>query len=126
MSPRLTHLCLIVDDSRTMRQIASNMLHTLGFETSQAENGEEALKLCAVSMPDCVLLDWNMPVMDGLTFLKALRLMPGGDQPKVLFCTTESDFDRISDAIACGADEYIMKPFDGDILMSKLHLVGLI
>ncbi len=75
-------------------------------------------------MPDVVLLDWNMPVMDGLTFLRRLRGQPGGDGPKVLFCTIETAPDRIAEALAAGADEYVMKPFDSEIIHSKLAEVG--
>ena len=67
-------------------------------------------------MPDAVLLDWNMPVMDGYEFLGNLRRMPGGDAPKVVFCTTENDVAHIARALHAGANEYIMKPFDKDIV----------
>jgi two-component system chemotaxis response regulator CheY len=73
-----------------------------------------------------VLLDWNMPVMNGLEFVMALRAMPGGDVPKVIFCTTESDTHAIERAINAGADEYIMKPFDKEILLGKLQQLGLL
>ena len=77
-------------------------------------------------MPDAVLLDWNMPVMDGITFLGELRKLDGGLHPKVVFCTTENEIAQISRAIQAGADEYIMKPFDKQILMSKFEEVGLL
>jgi two-component system chemotaxis response regulator CheY len=77
-------------------------------------------------LPDCILLDWNMPVMDGLTFLQALRKEFGPDNPSVVFCTTENDIGHISAAIASGAQEYIMKPFDEDILIGKFAQVGLL
>jgi two-component system chemotaxis response regulator CheY len=73
-----------------------------------------------------VLLDWNMPVMDGYDFLRNLRRMPGGDKPKVVFCTTENDVAHIARALHAGANEYIMKPFDKDIVTAKFHEVGLI
>ena len=76
-------------------------------------------------MPDAILLDWNMPVMDGFEFLRSLRALPEGRKPKVLFCTTEHDAGQIARAMRAGADEYIMKPFDGQILTSKLEEVGL-
>ena len=117
---------LVVDDSRTMRTIASRMLVDLGFSVREAEDGEKALAACAESMPDGVLLDWNMPVMDGPTFLKALRASPGGTAPKVVFCTTESDFAKIAEVLSLGADEFIMKPYDAEILASKLAYVGLL
>ena len=77
-------------------------------------------------MPDVLLIDWNMPVMDGLSFLRRLRGLPGGDRPKVLFCTIETRPERIAEALAAGADDYVMKPFDGEILQSKLAEVGAI
>ena len=116
--------CLVVDDSTVIRKIATRILEANGFTTVQAEDGSIALEACKAAMPDVVLLDWNMPVMNGLEFLIALRQLPNGGTPKVVFCTTETEFDRITEAMANGADEYIMKPFDEDILMSKLDLVG--
>src|SRR4029077_8042947 len=76
-------------------------------------------------MPDAVLLDWNMPVMDGYDFLKALRRMPGGDGPQVVFCTTENDVAHIARALSAGANEYIMKPFDKEIVEAKFQEVGM-
>src|SRR5215468_9977736 len=78
------------------------------------------------SRPAAVLLDWNMPVMDGYEFLGNLRRMPGGDAPKVVFCTTENDVAHIARALHAGANEYIMKPFDKDIVTAKFQEVGLI
>ena len=77
-------------------------------------------------MPDAVLLDWNMPIMTGIDFLKALRLLPNGTTPVVVFCTTENDLGHIQEAITLGADEYIMKPFDREIVEAKLSQVGLL
>ena len=77
-------------------------------------------------MPEAILLDWNMPVMDGFDFLRALRAMPSGDKPKVVFCTTENDLAHIARAMHAGADEYIMKPFDKEIVEAKFQEVGLI
>jgi len=118
--------CLIIDDSRMIRRVAGRIIKDLGFETDEAPNGQDALEKCKVEMPDAILLDWNMPVMDGFAFLKALRKEPHGDEPTVLFCTSERDITRIVDALSAGADEYIMKPFDSDIIESKFHLAGLI
>ena len=117
---------LIVDDSRVIRRVAQRILATLGFITREAENGYEALTACKVMMPDAVLLDWNMPIMDGVAFLHELRKLPGGLEPKVVFCTTENEVAQITRAIHAGADEYIMKPFDKQIIMSKLEEVGLL
>ena len=116
--------CLIVDDSRIIRKVARRILENLKFEIDEAADGAEALTYCASVMPDVILLDWNMPVMDGLTFLRRLREQPGGKTPKVLFCTIETAPERIAEALTAGADDYVMKPFDGEILHSKLMEVG--
>lgn len=118
--------CLIVDDSRVIRNVARRILEELEFEVREAADGKQALAACAEAMPEVVLLDWNMPVMDGLEFLKALRAGDYETQPKVIFCTTVSDFEHIQMALDAGADEYIMKPFDSDIVRSKLAQVGVI
>ena len=121
MNPRT---CLIVDDSRIIRKVARRIVEALGFEVDEAADGADALAFCAATMPEVVLLDWNMPVMDGLTFLRRLRSLPGGAAPKVLFCTIETRADRIAEALSAGADDYVMKPFDGEILQSKFAEVG--
>jgi two-component system, chemotaxis family, chemotaxis protein CheY len=118
--------CLIVDDSKVVRMVARKILEGLNFTISEAENGQLALDACRRQMPDVVLLDWNMPVMDGLGFLKALRASDGGGAPVVVFCTTENEMSRIQEAIVAGANEYIMKPFDRDIIETKFAQVGLI
>ncbi len=116
-------LCLITDDSSLVRKIAGRIFTGLGFEVAEAENGQVALEKCLVRMPDVVLLDWNMPVMDGLEFLKSLRRTKGGREPAVIFCTTETDVDHVQRALACGANEYLMKPFDSESLIAKLDMV---
>jgi two-component system chemotaxis response regulator CheY len=118
--------CLIVDDSAVIRKVARRILEGLAFRVSEAEDGEQALQACRSGMPDAVLLDWNMPVMDGYEFLKSLRAMPGGREPKVVFCTTENDVAHIARAMHAGANEYIMKPFDKEIMQAKLQEVGLV
>jgi two-component system, chemotaxis family, chemotaxis protein CheY len=118
--------CLVVDDSRVVRKLARRILEGLDFQIVEAEDGEKALEVCKRAMPEAVLLDWNMPVMDGYEFLRNLRCMPGGDAPKVVFCTTENGVDHISRALDAGANEYIMKPFDKDIVVAKFQEVGLI
>nr|MEA2799396.1 two-component system, chemotaxis family, chemotaxis protein CheY [Phenylobacterium sp.] len=119
-------LCLVVDDSRVVRKVARRILEDLGFDVAEAGDGAEALAWVRTAVPDVILLDWNMPVMNGLEFLRRLRHEQGGDAPKVVFCSVENDLDRIREALTSGADEYIMKPFDGDIVASKLALVGLL
>ena len=118
--------CLVVDDSAVIRKVARRILEGLEFRFSEAEDGEKALAVCRHDMPDAVLLDWNMPVMDGYEFLKHLRGMPNGAEPKVLFCTTENDVGHIARALHAGANEYIMKPFDRDIVTAKFQEVGLV
>ncbi|MBF0373028.1 MAG: response regulator [Alphaproteobacteria bacterium] len=117
---------LIVDDSTVIRKVAGKIVRELGFETLEAADGRLALDQCEKRMPDAVLLDWNMPVMDGLDFLRELRKMPGGDVPQVLFCTTENDMNHIQRALEEGANEYIMKPFDSEIIEDKFRQVGLL
>lgn len=117
--------CLIVDDSRVIRKVSRHILESLGFAVDEAGNGEEGLAHCDGAMPDLILLDWNMPVMNGIEFLGHLRQRPDGGQPKVVFCTTENDVSHIRQAVAAGADEYVMKPFDQETLEMKLQLIGL-
>jgi two-component system chemotaxis response regulator CheY len=111
--------CLIVDDSKVIRKVARHILETLEFEVEEAGDGQEALSRCEAKMPDVVLLDWNMPVMSGMEFLRLLRQRGHGDQPKVVFCTTENDMAHIRAALEAGADEYVMKPFDRETLHIK-------
>jgi two-component system chemotaxis response regulator CheY len=118
--------CLVVDDSAVIRKVARRILEGLAFRISEAEDGERALERCQAEMPDAILLDWNMPVMDGYAFLKQLRRVPGGDVPKVVFCTTENDVVHIARALHAGANEYIMKPFDREIMAAKFQEVGLV
>jgi two-component system, chemotaxis family, chemotaxis protein CheY len=118
--------CLIVDDSRVVRKVARRILEDLHFNIEEAADGKLALDACLKRMPDVVLLDWNMPVMNGIDFLRQLRRAPGGESPVVVFCTTENDIQHIQEAIGAGANEYIMKPFDSDILQAKFAQVGLL
>ena len=122
----MARTCLVVDDSRVVRKVARRILETHGYTVSEAPDGQQALEACRASLPDCVLLDWNMPVMDGISFLKNLRAEFGPDKPQVVFCTTENDMSFIQTAIAHGAQEYIMKPFDEDILVGKFTQVGIL
>lgn len=117
---------LVVDDSRVVRKVARKILEGLEFQVVEAEDGQKALDHCQVSMPEGILLDWNMPVMDGISFLKELRALSNGGEPKVVFCTTENEFARIQEAMMAGANEYIMKPFDDEIIKGKFEQVGLL
>ena len=118
--------CLVVDDSRVMRLMAAGIMVNLGFTVQEAEDGMSAVALCEKRIPDLVLLDWHMPVMNGMQFMEALRKLPGGADACVVFCTTENDVDNIRSAVASSANEYVMKPFDRDILNRKLTRLGMI
>ena len=118
--------CLVVDDSRVIRKVARRILEDIGYEIAEAADGVEALAWCRASMPDAILLDWNMPVMTGIEFLRKLRAEPGGELPIVVFCTVENDLEHIREALDAGANEYIMKPFDKEIVEAKFQEVGLI
>ena len=119
---------LVVDDSSTMRRIVKNSLKSVGYDNVvEAENGEGALARLQAEKVDLVVTDWNMPVMNGLEFLKELRgNLAGGTGPVVVFCTTENDIKHIQEAIGAGANEYIMKPFDSEILETKFAQTGLL
>lgn len=116
--------CLVVDDSKVIRKVARHILESLAFAVSEAADGREALDKCMADMPDIVLLDWNMPHMNGLEFLKELTSRNVPSPPKIIFCTTENGLAHIRAAVDAGADEYVMKPFDRETLETKLQLVG--
>ena len=118
---------MLVDDSKTMRSIQKGILAQMGHtDLVEACDGQDALSKVFAEKPDLILLDWNMPVMDGLEFLTSLRAEEGGEKPIVVFCTTENDVAHIARAIRAGANEYIMKPFDREIVEAKFQEVGLI
>ncbi len=117
----------IVDDSRPIRRIESEILKELGFETSDASNGKEAWdKLQSAPMPDVVLVDWNMPEMNGLEFISTVRKDSRFSSMAVLMVTTETETDQMLRALSAGADEYLMKPFQKEGLIEKLRMVGVI
>ncbi len=122
----MTNSCLIVDDSKVVRKLERRIMEELGFVCDEAEDGKQAELYCQTKMPKLILLDWHMPVMNGLEFIKALRAMPGGAAPKVIFCTTESEMNNIMQALSSGADEYVMKPFDAEIIKGKLQQIGML
>lgn len=119
-------ICLVVDDSRVVRKVCKDIVEELGFSTAEAEDGQKALEYCKENKPDLILLDWNMPVMSGIEFLGEFRKLAGNEQTKVIVCTTENEFSKIETAINTGADEYIMKPFDSEIVRGKLQQIGLL
>ncbi len=125
MEAALSRLFLVVDDSKVVRKVAARLLEERGFQVTEAADGLEALAWCRAAMPRAILLDWNMPMMNGIEFLRALRVEAGGADPVVIMCTVRNTAEDIVEALAAGADEYVMKPFDAEILASKLEETGL-
>lgn len=117
---------LVVDDSSVIRKVARRILEGLQLHACEAADGESRLAECEKRMPDAILLDWNMPGTDSIEFLSALRRMRGGLSPKVVFCTSENDVGHIARAMRAGADDYMMKPFDRNILRAKFEDIGLV
>ena len=117
--------CHVVDDSSVIRKVARRIFEDCHFRITEAENGRDAIDMCREGLPDAILLDACMPVMDGFEFLRELRAMPQGGEPVVLFCTIENDVAQIARALRAGANDYIMKPFDREAVTSKLHGIGL-
>jgi len=117
--------CLIVDDSRVIRAVARKILEARGYEVEEAEEGEDGLDACSEWKPDLVLIEWQLPDMSGVEFLRELPRRCEGRMPKVVFCSNEGSYSSIEAAVQAGATEYIMKPFDSDVFASKLELAGL-
>jgi len=117
---------LVVDDSRATRMILSKTLSESGFEVATAGNGQEALAVMEREGPaiEVVLVDWNMPVMNGLEFVQSLRARPGFAAVRVVMVTTETEIEQMQRALEAGADEYIMKPFTRDMVEEKLRMIG--
>lgn len=118
--------CLVVDDSRVIRKVARKILEELKFEIDEAEDGAAALEACRQKMPDAILLDWGMPNMSGLEFLRALRRENGGTKPVVVMCTSENDVSQVTEAVGAGANEYLLKPFDRKTVEAKFAEAGLL
>jgi two-component system chemotaxis response regulator CheY len=119
---------LVADDSRAARMILGRALKSIGFEVREAANGREALAAIEAELEpiQLVLADWNMPVMNGLDLLKRLRQSHAPASLPVVMVTTETEIDRIAEALAAGANEYVMKPFTREILLEKLQLAGVV
>lgn len=119
---------LVVDDSRAMRRIVSRILEDAGFEVLEAGDGQEALGLMEAqeTPPELACVDWNMPVMDGLTFINHVRQRPQWRATTLMMVTTESEQGQIVRALAAGAHEYLIKPFTGEAMVEKLDLLGLL
>lgn len=117
---------LVIDDSRAVRMILGNILGDLGFTVNQACNGQEGLdKILASAPPDLVLVDWHMPEMDGLTFVKNVRSHDAYSGVPVMMVTSDSEMGKVVQALEAGANEYVMKPFTKEMIAEKLALIGL-
>jgi two-component system chemotaxis response regulator CheY len=117
--------CLVIDHSPALRTVARRILEEIGYKVTGAGDGMAALRACRETMPDLIFLDWNLPHMTGLEFVKALRGLPGGEHPQILYSTTEMSTKQIASAKAAGADEFVIKPFDRTQVRSKLSAIGL-
>lgn len=116
---------LVVDDSRATRRVISDILKSLGYDITEAGNGQEGLdRLKEFGLPDVVLVDWNMPVMNGLEFIKAVRTEDVYADLPLMMVTTETEMQRMALAFMAGVNEYVMKPFDAAMLQEKLALLG--
>jgi len=118
---------LVIDDSRTVRIIIGQILRELGMEVVEAGNGLEALEQIRQNPDvDLMLVDWNMPEMNGIDFVRAVRSQRAFDATRILMVTSEAQSDHVSEAINAGANEYLMKPFSKDVLVAKLGLLDVI
>ena len=119
--------CLVVDDSKVVRKLERRYMEELGFSVDEADSGDTALEWCkAHPIPDLILLDWYMPGMDGMEFLQAFRALPNNENSKIIICTTENNIDKIIYAMSLGANEYVIKPFDAEIIKLKLQQIGIL
>jgi two-component system chemotaxis response regulator CheY len=116
---------LVVDDSRAIRRIVGDMMRRLGFEVHEAGHGLEALeRLKEIDSPDVLLVDWNMPEMNGIEFIRAVRAQPQYSDVPIMMVTTETEMERMAQAFVAGANEYVMKPFDQETIAAKLQILG--
>jgi len=117
---------LVIDDSRAMRKILARILSSLGFEIDEAANGSEALQaLQSGPTPRLALIDWNMPVMNGYEFVRAVRKNPDFSELRLMMVTTETGEREMTRALEAGANEYVMKPFTKEVIEEKLRIMGL-
>lgn len=115
--------CLIADDSKIMRMLLTKIMENFGYTVSEAEDGEDVLEQCGRNMPDLIISDWNLPLIDGIDVLYKIRSDKKAMQPVFMFCSYIKDANIIRQALAGGADDFIMRPFDEDIIASKLKII---
>ena len=117
--------CVIADDNKIIRALLLRIMSNLNFEVIEAEDGEEVVEICQLQEPDLVIMELVLPLLDGLNALYQIRASKGIKQPKVLICSSITDPLKIKETITNGADEYVMKPFDEEIVVNKLDILGL-
>ena len=118
--------CIIADDSKIMRMLLSKILENFGYSVYEAEDGEDLIEQCAADMPDLIVSDWNLPLIDGIDVLLKIRSDKKSKQPVFIFCSYLKDADIMAQALSAGADDYIMRPFDEDIIASKLKIIKIL
>ena len=118
--------CLIADDSKIIRMLLNKIMSNLGFDVTEAEDGEEVVELCQLNEPDLIIMDYHLPVLEGIDAMYKIRSSRISKQPKIIFCSSLNDITIIKDALDGGADDYIIKPFDEEIIISKLAILGLV
>jgi two-component system chemotaxis response regulator CheY len=117
---------LIVDDSRAIRSILGSLLRQIGFDVAEAGNGKEGLeRLGQLDQLHLVLVDWNMPIMNGLEFVQAVRADHRYDPLPLMMVTTETEMSQVARALEAGVNEYVMKPTTKDVILQKLQLLGI-
>lgn len=115
--------CIVADDSKIMRMLLSKIMENFGYTVDEAEDGEDLLEQCAENMPDLIISDWQLPLIDGIDVLYKIRSDKKVKQPVFMFCSYLKDRDIMEQAVAGGADDFIMRPFDEDIIASKLKMI---
>lgn len=118
--------CLIVDDSKIIRMVVRKIVQELDFDIDESADAGPALERCLDAMPDVIILDWKLPGMDGIALLNEIRALPDGEQTTILFCTTETEDVHIQQALRAGANDYVIKPFDGETIRAKFASLGLL
>lgn len=117
-------LALVIDDSRVVRMVIGNILRELGMEVVDAADGREGVnRMQENPQVELVLVDWNMPVMNGLEFIQAIRAQRTFDRVRIMMVTTETESEQVERALRAGANEYLMKPFTKDVLIAKLSMM---
>ncbi len=115
--------CLIADDSKIMRMLLAKIMENFGYAVTEAEDGEDLMQQCEKNMPDLIISDWNLPLVDGIDVLYKIRADKKSKQPVFFFCSYLKNPEIINQAMEGGADDFIMRPFDEDIIASKLKII---